>query len=309
MRLLLLLLIWILHLNALAQGCSDAGFCTLGAMRPNQPTLINNQPRLLSAEICFGKAATRFHDIIQNVNFDLNARISSTLSAQVKLPYMLVEGPLGKTAGFGDLSLSLSRKLFQNGGQSIGFTLGGKIPNGQPNRKSADDRPLPMYYQTTLGTYDIIAGLSYQNAHWLFAGGVQVPLNQAKSEFKWGAWKGDENEALARKYPVSAQIRRGSDWMLRLERNFRSSKWNGYLGLLSIYRFVPDRITLPATGARTYVYNSNGLVINVITGFGFQLTANQGIKLLAAYAPLKRKINPDGLSRDWVLSMAYEYRF
>ncbi len=295
--------------DAYSQGCSDAGFCTMGAMRPNQPVLNTRAFRFVSAELNYGQGGTKFHDLIKNITMDLNCQIRKNWAVQLKLPYVLVDGPLAKTSGMGDVSLSFSRKIVVRETRQLAVTVGTKIPSGVPDKRSADGRPLPMYYQTTLGTYDLIAGLSFQTAKWMMAGAVQVPLNTADNNFKWGAWKDSPQEAIARTYPVADDIRRGADWMLRVERNFRSSKWNGYLGLLSIYRFVPDRIKLPATGERTYVTGSNGLVLNAVGGVGYMITARQGLKFLGAFAPIKRKINPDGLSRLWVLSVGYEYRF
>ncbi len=295
--------------NSFAQGCSDAGFCTLGAMRPNQPFSRTAPIQLISTELSAYNAGTKFGDHIQNLGIDFNFLIKQKHGLQVKTNYNWVQGPLAETKGLGDLSLSYTRSISLDEGKRLSLTLGGKIPSGKPNKTSSDGRPLPMYYQSTLGTYDLIAGISYSNGAWLVASAIQHPLNKVENRFKWGAWKGSENETKAREYPVSDKLYRGTDAMLRVERNFRSSRWNGYLGLLGIYRISPDRITLPATGLRTNVSSSNGLVLNVIAGAGYRINPHHGLKILGGYAPLKRKTNPDGLSREWVATFYYEYRF
>jgi hypothetical protein len=44
--------------NALSQGCSDAGFCTMGAMKPDQPYNKKIQLKLRSMELSFYRGTT-----------------------------------------------------------------------------------------------------------------------------------------------------------------------------------------------------------------------------------------------------------
>ena len=107
-----------------------------------------------------------------------------------------------------------------------------------------------MYYQTSLGTYDFITGISLINRKWLFATGIQIPLNRNKNQFLWQAWEtSDEDPAYIVEYNQAKELKRGIDVMFRAERNFRLSRFNFGIGALPIYRISNDEITGP-TGIR-----------------------------------------------------------
>ena len=97
--------------------------------------------------------------------------------------------------------------------------------------------------------------------------------------------------------------------MVRVERNFRSSRFNGYVGLLPIYRLNEDVATSPVTGQRVKLAGSSGLALNVLLGAGYNLSVRSAIKFLFAVAPISRPHNPDGLSRIFVNTISYEFRF
>ncbi|MBK7652846.1 MAG: hypothetical protein IPJ20_21750 [Flammeovirgaceae bacterium] len=102
-----------------------------------------------------------------------------------------------------------------------------------------------MYYQTSLGTYDFITGISLVNKKWLFATGIQHPFNQNNNQFTWSAWipvyNNGEGEDYVRSYAPCYELKRGTDIMFRAERNFRYARFNFTLGLLPIFRIVRMR--------------------------------------------------------------------
>jgi hypothetical protein len=166
-----------------------------------------------------------------------------------------------------------------------------------------------MYYQTSLGTYDVIAGLSLINRKWLFATGIQVPLNENNNEFLWGKWTGSsEDQSYVNRYPKSKELRRGTDVMLRVERNFRFSRVNFSAGLLPIYRIKRDEITDPA-GNRVKPDGTTGLALSGIVTGGYSFSVRTGIKILVGHKFTQRDENPDGLTRHLVSSITYFYRF
>jgi hypothetical protein len=302
----------LLSLNGYSQGCSDAGFCTMGAMRPNQHYAKKSNLRLKSIEGGTYLGFTEFRDILFSALLDFNFAITPRTAFQIKLPYNYIYGPLGSNQGLGDISLSSTRNLINREKYQINFTAGGKIPTGVPNAKSEDGRPLPMYYQTTLGTYDIVFGLSLISKNWLFATGYQQALNQVENRFTWGAWNGSPLREVAGHYPLSNQLKRGNDVMFRVERNFRSSRFNTYIGLLGIYRVKKDEITSPQTKQRVEVQKSDGLALTALYGFGYRFSVKTAVKFLIGASLIKRnhgKGNPDGLSRQLVNTLSFEYRF
>ncbi len=291
------------------QGCSDAGFCTMGAMRPNQHYSSATNLKLRSLDLSQYIGFTKFGDLILNYSLDVNVSIGNKNTFQVKLPYQLVNSSLGNTNGTGDVSLSFSRNLVAKRNYQINASAGTKIPTMDPNLKASDGRPLPMYYQTSLGTYDIIAGASFITRNWLIATGYQQALNQIGNEFTWAAWKSSPQTSTANEYPVSKDLRRGSDVMLRVERNFRSSKFNVYVGLLSIYRITKDQVFSAKTKQVEAVDGTTGLALTALMGGGYNINTKISIKAMVGIKLTNRKINPDGLSREWVQTLGMEYKF
>jgi hypothetical protein len=167
---------------------------------------------------------------------------------------------------------------------------------------------LPMYYQTSLGTYDFITGLSYITRHWLLATGIQVPLNKNDNQFLWGEWEGSEHHAYALRYDRAKELKRGTDIMLRVERNFRFSRFNFSLGLLPIYRIIRDE-RADAAGNRITEKDGHGLALSGIFTTGYSFNVRSGIKALVGHKIVQRDINPDGLTRELVTSVSYYHRF
>jgi hypothetical protein len=293
-----------------AQGCSDAGFCTMGAMKPDQPFNKKIAVKLRSMELSFYRGTTTMTPIVYVATADMNFSLNSKSSFQVKLPYQAITGRLANTSGLGDISLCYTRNLQTSEKFDVNLSLGTKIPTNKSD-KSIDGRPLPMYYQTSLGTYDFITGLSVISRNWLFATGIQIPLNKNNNQFLWGRWVGsNEDQSYIEGYSKANQLKRGTDVMLRAERNFRFSRVNFSLGLLPIYRITRDQIK-KGDGSPDPVYtkDAKGLALSGIATIGYSFNVKTGIKLLVGHKIVQRDVNPDGLTRELVTSFTYFYRF
>ncbi|MFN8340438.1 MAG: hypothetical protein U0V64_02125 [Cyclobacteriaceae bacterium] len=308
--------LFLLPLVGATQGCSDAGFCTMGAMKPDQPYNKRINLRLRSMDVSFYRGTTTLTPIVKSVTADFSFSLNDRNSFQVKLPYQWVDGRLAHTGGLGDISLCFTRNVYASDRFDINFSLGSKIPTNQSDLHDADGRHLPMYYQTSLGTYDLISGISLINRKWLFATGIQVPLNQNRNQFDWhnAEWQlTDLNErAYVQQYANATSLRRGVDVMLRAERNFRLARFNCSFGLLPIYRIVADEYT-NFKGIRS---NANaagdigkGLALSWIATAGYNFNVKSGIKLLVGHKITQRNFSPDGLTRELVMSFTYSYRF
>ncbi len=317
-----------------SQGCSDAGFCTMGAMKPDQKFNKKSAIRLRSVEISQYYGLTKFDDHIFATNLDMNVGLSKNSTLQVKLPYQFVSGPLANTSGVGDISLSFTQGIINTENLKFAVTIGGKIPTNNGNKtrthynvttQKNEELPLPMYYQTSLGSYDLILGASIITKKWLFGVGYQQVLgNENQNAFLWGKWRtsAPELRSSSDTYPVSKNVVRGTDIMLRIERNFRFSNYNFNVGLLPIYRLnkditnsiVEDPITKIKTEIRGEMAGTDGLALSGLFGGGYNFSVNSGIKFMCGVNLLElvgksyRK-NPDGLSRELVITCGYEFRF
>lgn len=306
---ILIPLVTLLYMQSVfGQGCSDAGFCTMGAMRPNQASPEGKTIQLKSIEFTSYVGFTKFKDVILSQMIDFNTSIGKNWSVQLKLPYNFVSGPLASTHGLSDISYAITYPVLRKKTYSLQLTVGGKIPTGSSNLSNTEGRPLPMYYQTTLGTFDAVAGASLITRKWLLATGYQMAFNANGNEFLWGKWASSELRDIANEYPLGNQVKRGTDIMGRIERNFRSTKWNAYIGILAIYRITPDQV-VDRFGVRVDAPNTTGAAITGLGGIGYRLSTATALKWMGGHKIINREQNPDGLSREWVTTLSIEWRF
>ncbi len=308
-RLVLLVVLATITSTLLGQGCSDAGFCTMGAMKPDQPFSKKIAFKLRAMDLNFYRGTTNLTPIIYVATADMSFSINNKNSIQVKLPYQAITGRLANTSGMGDVSLCYTRNIYTSDQFDLNLSLGGKIRSNKSDKKSEEGFPLPMYYQTSLGTYDLISGISLINRKWLLATGIQIPLNQNSNQFLWGGWNNStESKSYIEKYAKAKELKRGIDVMIRVERNFRFSRLNFTVGLLPIYRITNDEIA-NASGMREKPDGAKGLAMSGIFTTGYSFNAQSGLKLLLGRKFVQREKNPDGLTREFVTSFTYYYRF
>jgi len=297
-----------------SQGCSDAGFCTMGAMKPDQQFNKKLPVKLRALEINLYRGSTLLSPIIFVGTVDFTVGIGNNNSLQVKLPYQAVDGNLGSTSGMGDISYSFTHKVLDSETWDVALTVGGKIPTNKSDLKKENDtigyaRDLPMYYQVSLGSWDLIAGASLLSRDWLFATGIQVALNKNNNHFKWSDWPDYPSPEYIEKHDRATELKRGTDIMIRAERNFRFGRFNANIGLLPIWRITKDEIMDLQSGERVKLDGTTGMALSALGGIGYQFNVNNGIKFIYGIKLTKRDVNPDGLTRHDVLSVSYVYRF
>jgi hypothetical protein len=293
-----------------AQGCSDAGVCTMGAphVYTGDSTQVSHTEASaisykLSQSIGLGEQST-LHLLTAA---ELNWKITDALYAQVKLPYLLNIGNLATTQGLGDVSLSATVIKRINSYSSFNSIIGFKIPLNNSNLKM-DGKALPMPYQTSLGTFDGILGFVYQYKNWNFSTAYQKVLI-SNNENSFLANSADWiNNSDASKYFASYNFVRGDDAILKAERNFKlNKKWSATPSVLAIYRVNNDRIKDSVSKVESDLPNSNGLTLNVIGNASYQFKNNNAIDLTIAFPLIVRKVRADGLTRSFIASIAYKF--
>ncbi len=294
--------------DSTAQGCSDAGFCTMGAMKPDQTFSRKINFKLRSLEISYYRGTSTLSPIIYSLTADINYGLTDKLGMQLKLPYQWVNGNFGNTSSIGDISFSFTRNLIRSPTMDLNVTVGGKIPTNDSNKKNDAGLVLPMYYQTSLGSYDIVAGMSLLTKKWLFAFGYQQALTANGNTFFWGEWVDYPSREYLSNHDVGIGLKRGIDLMFRVERNFRFINYSFNIGLLPIYRITPDQGII-ATRQNGGVVKTTGLALSTLAGFTYHLNTISSVKVIYGYKITDRKTNPDGLTRDDVITMAYLLRF
>ena len=284
-----------------SQGCSDAGFCTIGSLAPSAT---NDSAFKHLAKLAFsygiGEQSTTHVHVIPELEFSFFK--NNTL--QIKVPYISVNGNLGSNSGIGDAVLSISQKIISKKNANLTVTVGTKLPTGTTD-KSADNIPLPMPYQTGLGTTDLILGISYQYKKWKLSSGYQKVLsNKNENRFLHSA----SNSIDANKYFESNLLERGDDALIRIERNFAIHKIKLSVGLLGIYRLQQDKIT-DSSGKQFALKGSDGLTLNITGGVQYDFTKHSGVSFLFGRPMVVRSTRADGLTRKLVVTVAYLVRF
>lgn len=298
---------------SLSQGCSDAGFCTMGAMRPDQNYQKDQPLKFRFAELSYYQGETRVSATIRAAILDVGFDLFKDYNIHLKLPYMSIAGNFGQISDLGDISVSISRHLMRIGDFDFNATIGSKIPTNRSNLENEEEGVvLPMYYQTSLGTYDLVMGGAFINNSWLFSFGYQQPLVHVNENTFWArpeewAWYPGGMDYV-RAHANANMLRRGADVMVRVERNFRFSRFNANIGLLPIYRISNDQI-MNLEGIYEKVEGGRGLAASLLAGAGYRFNTKAALKALYGLRLVDRAKNPDGLSRESVLSLTFNYNF
>lgn len=302
-----------LSLASYGQGCSDAGFCTMGAMRPSQVYTQKINFKLRALEFNQYRGKTTLSPIVNVSTLDFTFGITDKTSFQVKLPYQWVNGNLGSTSGIGDISYSFTHNIISKEKYNINATLGGKIPSGKADKEENNEfgqGDLPMYYQISLGTWDVIAGASLISKKWMVATGIQIPVVQNnENDFKYDEWMNYPSWKYLTKNFLANDLKRGTDVMLRVERAFHFSNLDIRVGALPIFRVTKDQIRDSATGKYVKLDGTTGMAFSGVLGVAYHFNVYHSIKALYGHKFTDRDVNPDGLTRHSVMSLAYVIRF
>jgi hypothetical protein len=281
-----------------SQGCNDAGICTFGDFGAIQT---EQQQQKLNAEITYIFGLGEQENLINTLQLDQRFSILKD-KGQIflRLPFTYVYGNLGQTAGLGDVSAGIEYLIFQKGQSSISAVAGGKIPTYDAN-KSLEGKGLPMAYQTSLGTYDLLFGAGINLQEWRIGLAYQHPFGSNRNTFQHEDWP-DDDDAL--EYFESNQLKRGDDMMLRLDRSFPAGKKNKLdAGLLVVYRLQKDQISM--NNETISLDQSDGITLNASLGYTIAFQDQSVVRFLIAAPVITRKYRADGLTRTVVFSVAY----
>jgi len=283
----------------LGQGCSDAGFCTVESFSPHSHEDGPQDKNMFKAGISVGAAD---YDInVFGTYLEYNRYFSEKFSLDVKLTTLSQSGNDISTFGLGD--------IFVNGNYKVGrraqFTLGAKIPLTDAN-KMKDGLSLPMDYQSSLGTFDLVAGFGYTIGRFQLVAAIQQPLTQNNNGF------------LAEEYPLDSPLRdfqstnqfeRAGDVLLRASYPFNlGQKLKVIPSLLPIYHLSNDKFT-DIDGEVQEIEGSEGLTLNWNIYFDYPIKDNQNLQLILGAPFIVRDARPDGLTRSFIASVDYRINF
>jgi hypothetical protein len=292
----------ILASSLAGQGCSDAGFCSIGNLSHQTHSQGKAQYKnYLKLQLPAGLGDDDVFVFAPSLEYGLQSK--SWLFA-AKLTGNIASGNLGDASGAGDLFLSATYSLPAKGKWMGSITLGTKIPlnNGDLEAKGL---PLPMQYQSSLGTFDAILGFALRNDRWNFAAGWQQPLTETNGNgFLPELWAND----VADIYPPSNDFKRKGDVLLRGSYRFlRQPLWSLEAGLLGIYHLGED--SYRENNQRIAIEGSKGLTLNATLAVERVINKRWSLGLTAGAPLVVRDIRPDGLTRSFVITPQINYRF
>ena len=287
-----------------AQGCSDAGFCTAGAMQAADNTIDNAKVKKswgISLTSGYGENGT----LVIAPQAEGSMKIGKRGTLDAKLPLNIATGKLGSHISIGDLIAGYSNYFFSGLSKwQCQATMGARIGLGDAGAEYKG-MPLPMPYQSGLGTTDFIAGVNVAyDGHITFAVGYQQPLIQYNRN---GYIPSTVYPAVANDndYFASRWLRRKGDVLLRIEGNWRYRMWSFAGGPLLIYHLGEDNVIL-SNGNSLSLKGSDGLTLNLVGSLSYSFS-NARMHLLAGTPLLVRDYRPDGLTRALVITLRYTH--
>lgn len=298
------LLLVALAMGADAQGCSDAGFCSIGNLNHQSAVRQTSFRHYLKLTLPAGLGDEDVFVFTPGLEYGLQKN-RWQFSGKVTGNY--ASGDLAKAAGAGDVFLSATFQLPPTWKRTTSLTLGTKLPLNQGNLKS-NGLSLPMQYQSSLGTVDLIAGVAVNTERWKLAAGWQQPLTGInRNNFLPQYWRDEKASA----YPPSNDFNRKGDVLLRTSyRLFKKTRWSLEGGLLGIYHLGEDSyIDANISNRPIAIRGSSGLTLNATASFELMLNQRWSLELLGGVPLVARDVRPDGLTRSFVVAPQIIYQF
>jgi len=279
-----------------AQGCSDAGVCS--ASQHIQDRAAKTHQFRFTESLGLGDQNVWIFTSVFSYRFQAHKNVSLGLS----IPYSVTAGNITTTNGIGDIIINTEVRIINRNKSHISLFLAGKLATSNANKKNGASA-LPMVYQQSSGTNDIIGVLNWNYSKWLFALGYQHAFNANTNEFLAEEFP---MESPAAAYHSSAFLLRGDDVMLRIQKVFylkNASKIKA--GLLPIFRIQQDEIK--KDGKYQKVENSNGLTLNLYVGWNHRISKNIGGEIQIAAPPITREVRADGTTRTFVVNYIFSF--
>lgn len=298
-QIITLFLFIIAALELRAQGCSDAGVCKLGSLKPDPDYNMIQHDNKLDAGISVG--AADYGITVFGSHIGYSRQFGEHLSIDSKVTFLSQSGNEVSAIGAGDIFANVNYRISQK------FTLTGgvKVPLMKADRDE-DGMPLPMDYQSSLGTLDLLAGTRYQTEKWQWALAVQIPLEQNDNAFFPGSFPAG---SMINDIQATNAFQRQADIMLHISRTIpMSDKITFTPGLMPIYHVGEDEYT-GIDGRQYSIDGSDGLTLNGTVYINVEVGTSGNFEFDLGFPFIVREARPDGLTRSFVFGVNYSYGF
>jgi hypothetical protein len=133
--------------RAFSQGCSDAGFCSIGSLKN-----VSEDEHKHNLDIGFNLGYGVQKTVTYNPYLQYSAQLNNRFTVQGKLTATYASGFLGDKFNIGDIYGIVTYNAKKSETDEINLTGGIKIPLTTANDKNASGLALPLDYQSSLGT-------------------------------------------------------------------------------------------------------------------------------------------------------------
>jgi hypothetical protein len=300
-KIFLSLAIVLMSIYSNAQGCSDAGFCSIGSFKNTTAGLNDKSNTSLTFGSAFGIGEHAVFVTTPYIQLDKN--LKKDWQIQAKTTYNKVDKYGYSVSGLGDAYVT-GIKFWNNkhkGKNAVNFGI--KFPLNNADNKS-NGTSLPLAYQTTLETTDLIIGYVSQRKTWSFAAAAQIPLVQNNSN----SFISPTTDHL-KSFVSTRQLNRKTDVLLRATKKFEANKSLVFRASgLIIYHTGNDSYT-DLSNNKIEIKESNGLTLNFNAGMNYKLSNKLSLDLLVGIPLVVRTIRPDGLTRSFVIVPELKWNF
>lgn len=280
-----------------AQGCSDAGICSIADTHDYAEKTVKNQIEV-GTIYAAGESDTRY--IAPYISYVRT--FNATWSGNVRITSSFAEGSLGKRGSIGDAFLLVNYKPVTEKTFRWTYTVGTKIPFNRANLEISN-QSLPLDYQSSLGTFDFLGAANLSYKAWDFNAALQIPVFNINANAYFSESSGTDD------FPTTNQFERKPDALFRATYTIKPTKGKFTFkpNLLFIYHLGKDAYE-DIYGKRRSINGSDGLTINgnLITAYDAKIGS---IELSLATPFAVREIRPDGLTREWTVGISYRTRF
>jgi hypothetical protein len=282
-----------------AQGCSDAGFCSL---KYHDNTIKNYKNSIAIGNVSGIADGNTF---INGSYITYSRQLHKNIYWDTKVTANYASGKLANNFNAGDIFTSFSIKVYASKDytRSLKILSGLKIPLTAANDKT-EGKPLPMAYQSSLGTYDLLLGANYNINNWEFTNAWQIPLTkQNKNTFL-------KEYAVSNDFPSTNKFRRNADVLIRASYDIKKVAKNISLkpNILAVYHLADDSYE-DIFSIRRSLTGSRGLTLNANIIGKFVINNSSSIELSLAAPFVVRDVRPDGLTRKFTAGLEYRFSF
>lgn len=193
-----------------------------------------------------------------------------------KVTFSSANGNFGTRASFGDAFLIGNYTLKTSDQKQWSAILGWKFPLTSSNKK-INGNSLPLDYQASLGTFDLLLGTSLKYKKWDFNAAVQSPVFNSNKNSYIKEFSGTAD------FPSTNLFRRKSDALFRstYSINTKMEKFTFKPNILFIYHLGEDSYQT-TFGQRETIPGSKGLTINGNLISAYNINKKNSVELALA---------------------------